>query len=193
MIKLFELFFVFIKVGVFGFGGGYGMISIIQASMLSRQWLTGTEFIRIIGIAEMTPGPIGINVATYVGYKVSGVTGSILATLGVALPSMLILIFISGFLFKNYNHPMMIKIFSYLRPAIIGVIIAALIKLSEKIFFVQGVEFEHFSIFSSIKIISLFTFGVIMFLEFGTKKRIHPVLYIALAAVIGIGGMYINV
>ncbi len=191
MIKLLELFLVFLKVGIFGFGGGYGMISIIQTSVLSRDWLSETEFIRIIGVAEMTPGPIGINVATYVGYKVYGIAGSICATLGVALPSMLILMFISGFLFRNYKHPVMVKIFSYLRPAVIGVIIAALVKLAGKILLVQDVTYENFSIYSSVKVISVFTCMLIIFLEFRIKKKIHPIMYIVLAAFIGVGGMYI--
>ena len=94
-----ELFWTFFKIGLFTFGGGYAMIATVRETVVqTKKWLTEDEFLEIIAIAESTPGPIAINMATYVGYKRRGVLGSAAATLGVVLPSMLIIFVISLFL-----------------------------------------------------------------------------------------------
>ena len=96
---LFDLFWSFFKMGLFTFGGGYAMIATVrETAVQQKQWLTEEEFLQMITIAESTPGPIAINMATYVGFKKRGVLGSALATLGVVLPSMLIIFTISLFL-----------------------------------------------------------------------------------------------
>ncbi len=98
MKRAFELFFTFFKIGLFTFGGGYAMISQIKENVVEKhKWLTEDELLQIIAIAEATPGPIAINMATYVGYKQKGVLGSAFATLGVVLPSLIIIFIISLF------------------------------------------------------------------------------------------------
>ena len=98
MKELFELFFTFFKIGLFTFGGGYAMISQIKENVVEKhKWLTEDELLQIIAIAEATPGPIAINMATYVGYKRKGVFGSAFATLGVVMPSFIIIFVISMF------------------------------------------------------------------------------------------------
>ncbi|MCQ2341630.1 MAG: chromate transporter [Paludibacteraceae bacterium] len=87
-----QLIFVFIKVGLLGFGGGMAIISLIQGEVLSRGWMTETEFVDIVGISQVTPGPIGINCATYVGYTVGGIWGSLLASMAIILPSLVIML-----------------------------------------------------------------------------------------------------
>ncbi len=108
MLLFLQLFYTFFKIGLFGFGGGYAMISMIQGEVVTRyQWLTTSEFTDIIALSQMTPGPIGINSATYVGYTAIvnagyshaiGVIGSVIATVSVVLPSFILMIFISRFL-----------------------------------------------------------------------------------------------
>ncbi len=98
MKAVFELFLTFFKIGLFTFGGGYAMISQIKENVVEKhRWLTDDELLQIIAIAEATPGPIAINMATYVGYKRKGVIGSAFATLGVVLPSFIIIFIISMF------------------------------------------------------------------------------------------------
>lgn len=96
--KAFTLFFAMFKIGLFTFGGGYAMIAIIERELVEKKrWINHEEFMDLIGIAESTPGPIAINSATYIGYKVCGVLGSVFATLGVVLPSFIIIFSISLF------------------------------------------------------------------------------------------------
>lgn len=95
---LFLLFFTFFKIGLFTFGGGYAMVAVFEREFVeNKKWLTNDEFLDVLAIAESTPGPIAVNSATYVGYKMSGILGSIFATLGVVLPSFIIILVISFF------------------------------------------------------------------------------------------------
>ena len=97
MSLLFELFYSFFRIGLFSFGGGYAMIPWIQSEILHHGWLTADQFADIVAVAEMTPGPIAVNSATYVGYMTAGVVGSMVATAGVTLPSLLLILLVAGF------------------------------------------------------------------------------------------------
>ena len=119
-----QLFYTFFKIGLFGFGGGYAMLSMIQGEVVTRYgWLTAQEFTDIVAISQMTPGPIGINSATYVGYTTIadcygtsyGILGSIIATFAVVLPSFLLMLTISKFFLKYQKHPSVEAVFSGLR------------------------------------------------------------------------------
>ena len=103
--KIFQLFLVFLKIGAFTFGGGYAMIPIIQKEIVeNKKWITDDDILEIIAIAESTPGPIAINSATFVGYRVAGFFGAMLATLGVVLPSFVIILLIS-FVLRDFLPP----------------------------------------------------------------------------------------
>lgn len=145
MIILLELFYTFIKVGLFSFGGGYGMLSVIQGEIVTRHaWLTSTEFVDIVAVSQMTPGPIGINSATYVGFTAAmnatgspavAVAGSLLASLAVMLPSFVIMLTISRYFMKYCKHPLVESVFNFLRPAVVGLIAsAALLLMTEENF-----------------------------------------------------------
>ena len=140
MILLFlRLFWTFFLIGLFGFGGGYAMISMIQSEIVNRyHWLSSGEFTDIVAISQSTPGPIGINSATYVGYcsivnagysHPWGVAGSLVATFGVVLPSCVLMLIISRFLRRYHNHPAVESAFSGLRPAVVGLLAAAALLL----------------------------------------------------------------
>ncbi|MBQ8594328.1 MAG: chromate transporter [Bacteroidaceae bacterium] len=134
-----QLFYTFFKIGLFGFGGGYAMLSMIQAEVVNRhKWVTTAEFTDIVAISQMTPGPIGINSATYVGYAsvvgagysdTWGVLGSVLATFAVSLPSFILMLSISRLLLKHKSHPVITGIFKGLRPAVVGLIASAALLL----------------------------------------------------------------
>lgn len=121
-----QLFLTFAFIGAFSFGGGYGMLPLIQKEIVyTHQWLTSQQFADIIAVAEMTPGPIAINTATYVGYKMAGFWGAFSATLGTVTPSFLIILTLAGIVLKNKENPYFKGAFSGLRPVVVALIIGA--------------------------------------------------------------------
>lgn len=139
---LLQLFWTFFKIGLFGFGGGYAMISMIQGEVVTKHhWLTSGQFTDIVAISQSTPGPIGINSATYVGYSsvvnagyepALGVLGSLIATIAVVLPSFILMLTICKFLMKYKTHPSVENVFKGLRPAVVGLLAAAALLLTTK-------------------------------------------------------------
>lgn len=134
-----ELFYTFFKIGLFGFGGGYGMLSLIQGEVVARHGcLSVQEFTDIVAVSQMTPGPIGINSATFVGYTSvinSGgtiplaVLGSLVASFAVMLPSFILMLIISRWLMKYSRHKRVEELFGVLRPAVVGLIASAALLL----------------------------------------------------------------
>ena len=98
------LFLEFFKIGLFCFGGGFGMIPLIEETVLAHGWLTENEFFELLGICESTPGPIAVNTATYIGAEMGGILGSLCATLGVVLPSFFIILLIASLLKKLHEN-----------------------------------------------------------------------------------------
>lgn len=128
------LFFSFFKVGAFTIGGGYAMLPVIQREVIeTRHWLSTEEFIELIAIAEMTPGPVAVNTATFVGYRTAGIPGSVMATLGVVLPSFSLILAIAVFFPRFASHPVAQRLFYGIRPAVVALIGHALYKLGRKI------------------------------------------------------------
>lgn len=132
---LLKLFLTFFKIGLFSFGGGYAMLPLITREVVNvNHWLTNQEFINIVGISQVTPGPLAINTSTYVGYKTAGVIGSIFATFGVVLPSVII-IYIIAKLFMKYRHDKYVEnVLKYIRLSSIGLIASAAIMLMGDVF-----------------------------------------------------------
>ena len=136
---LLQLFWTFFLIGLFGFGGGYAMISMIQGEVVGHyHWMTMGQFTDIVAVSQSTPGPIGINSATYVGYTALvnagyspawGIFGSFIATFAVVLPSFVLMLLISKFLMKYRNHPSVENVFSALRPAVVGLLLSAALLL----------------------------------------------------------------
>lgn len=184
MLLFLQLFYTFFKIGLFGFGGGYAMISMIQGEVVTRyQWLTTSEFTDIIALSQMTPGPIGINSATYVGYTAIvnagyshaiGVIGSVIATVSVVLPSFILMIFISRFFLKYQKHPAVESVFRGLRPGAVGLLAAAALVL------MNG---ENFGNNSYQVIISSVLFAGTFIASY--RYKINPILLIIIAGVIG--------
>ena len=123
---LIQLFISFFTIGFFSYGGGYAMIPLIEREIvINKLWLTAEEFIDIVAIAEVTPGPITINSATFVGYKVAGVGGSIMATLGVVAPSLLVIMVLAWLFVRYQGAPQLQAAFSAIRPAVVVLILLA--------------------------------------------------------------------
>ena len=106
-----KLLLTFMKIGLFSFGGGYAMIPMIEKEIEGHGWLSATEFFDIVAIAEMTPGPIAVNSATFVGYRTAGYFGGLIATIGVAIPSLVLILIISRYFFKFQKHPLNTAVF----------------------------------------------------------------------------------
>ena len=142
MTLFLKLFLVFTKIGTFNFGGGYAMLSLIYTeTVLENHWLTDGEFTDIVAISQSTPGPIGINAATYVGYTAvinagysewAGILGSVLASLSIMWLPFIIMIAISRYLITHKDSPVVKNVFSGLRPAIVGLLAAAAVLLMNK-------------------------------------------------------------
>ncbi len=164
-----QLFSIFFKIGLFSFGGGYAMLPLIrQEVVINNHWLGAKEFTDLIAISQATPGPIAINGATYVGYKVSGFFGSISATLGVILPSFIIMLIITKFFLSFKNNEYVANAFLGLRPATIGLIAAAAILVSADSF----IDYKSFIIFAVVFIASY-------------KYEADPILLTIISGIVG--------
>jgi len=183
-----KLFLVFSKIGIFNFGGGYAMISLIHNEVVVKnQWLTSSEFTDIVAISQSTPGPIGINCATYVGYTSvlnegfptwAAVLGSVLATISVIWLPFVLMILVSKFLMKHAQSKGVNDVFRALRPTIVGLIAAAALLLMSKENFSSPSE----SMFQFIVSIIIFLFAFV-----GTRLyKIHPILMIILCGIAGL-------
>jgi chromate transporter len=189
MILLYlKLFWTFFQIGLFGFGGGYAMISMIQGEVVGRHhWMTNGEFTDIVAISQSTPGPIGINSATYVGYTslvnagyapVWGALGSLIATFAVVLPSLILMLAISRFFMKYKNHPAVEQTFMGLRPAVIGLLAAAsLLLMNAENFSTPGQNPWQFFI----------SVGLFLFAFIGQQVyKMNPILLLVLCGLSGL-------
>lgn len=130
-----ELFFTFVKIGLFSFGGGYAILAMIQQEVVSHHsWLSQGEFTDIVAISQMTPGPIAINAATFIGYKAYGIPGSLICTFGVILPSLVLMLVLTLTYLKLRKRPWFQNIFKNLRLLSLGLIGAALILIGKGAF-----------------------------------------------------------
>ncbi|SNX53565.1 chromate transporter [Thermoanaerobacterium sp. RBIITD] len=127
-----EMFISFFKIGAFTLGGGYAMLPLIQKEVVERKkWIDREEFIDMIAVAQSAPGPIAINTAVFVGYKIAGVTGAIFTTIGSALPSFLIILIIASFFVGVQGNPIVERIFKGIRPAVVALIAAPVLNLAK--------------------------------------------------------------
>lgn len=170
MINLVNLFLSFFKIGAFSFGGGYAMFPLMKEVVIDTyNWLTNAEFIDIIAIAEMTPGPIAVNMATFLGYRVSGIWGSIIATFAVILPSFIIMSLIFHFVNKFKDSPYSDYFFRGIRPVVLGLIASAAVSVA------MDAYIDIKSVVISVCIFYFITF-----------KKLNPILAIIIAGITGI-------
>lgn len=185
MISLLRLFLSFLKVGVISFGGGYGMISVLREEVLSNAWLSEEEFLNFIAISESTPGPIAINMATFVGASQGGFLGSLLATLGVVIPSFTIILIIATVIKNFINYTSVKSVLNGIKPAVAGLITAtALTMILSNFFGLKTVKSEFSFDYKSAIIMGVVVLVATLFKKF-TKKKISPILLIVLSAGLG--------
>lgn len=172
------LFFEFFKIGLFSVGGGLATLPFLYDLADKYDWFTRTELIDMIAISESTPGPIGINMATYAGYNAAGVLGGVIATLGIVVPALLVVVTIARILTKFKNNKYVNASFYGIRPAVAALILASAWGVIETTLF----NVENTDI-SFLNIPAILCFALIYYLLVKYKK--HPILYIGLAALIG--------
>lgn len=175
------LFLTFFKIGLFTFGGGYAMLPLIRAEVLNYGWLTEEQVINFIAVSESTPGPFAINMATYVGIETGGILGAVCATLGVVMPSFIIILIVARIYEKFKTNKIVNGCMTGLKPAVIGLIASAVISIAITVFFQNGISL---SVFKSLQFyVSLIIFAIMSVLSF---KKVHPIIIICLSAVLGI-------
>ena len=186
---LFDLFWTFFKIGAFTFGGGLAMLRLAQEQVLAKGWLEADQIINFVALSESTPGPFAINMATYVGASQKGVLGAICATVGVVLPSFIVILIVAHF-YKQFQNSHAVKgLMTGLKPTAIGLIASAVISMALTVFIPSGLTLKIFT--SSEFYISLFIFAVSLFLIFCKKVKIPPVVIICISAGLGIAAGYI--
>jgi len=183
---LWQLFYVFFRIGLFTFGGGYAMVPLIQREMTSHQWLSAQQFSDILAISQITPGPLAINTATYVGTVIAGVAGSAAATLGVMLPSLILILTLTHWLDRVWHHPLTRMTFHGLRPTVVVLLASAtwffvqtsLIRpLAEG--WLEQLKMAPLSLLSPISIV-LFALTILLQVRF----KLHPIPVILLCGLV---------
>lgn len=187
MSTLFLLCYEFLKTGLFSIGGGLATIPFLfEMSKHHPEWFSSSDLADIIAISESTPGPVGVNIATFAGFKIYGILGAVLATLSLILPSLIIITIISKFLSKYSDNKYVKRAFSGLAPAAAGLIAA----VSYSIFKIALFNGELTSIYQLPHLINIpsliIAVSVLICLQFKKLQKIHPIFYIILSATIGI-------
>ena len=175
-----QLLYSYLKIGFFGFGGGYAMLSLIQNEVVvQNQWMTNAQFTDIVAISQMTPGPIAINSATYVGYTVAGFWGSVVATTAVCLPALTLMILITRFFLQLRDNRYVKGAIAGMKPIVVGMIGAAALllmfpKSTDGASFIDG---WSWALFAAAMAASL--------------KKVNPILLIVLGAMAGVAIYYL--
>lgn len=175
-----QLLYSYLKIGFFGFGGGYAMLSLIQNEVVvQNQWMTNAQFTDIVAISQMTPGPIAINSATYVGYTVAGFWGSVVATTAVCLPALTLMILITRFFLQLRDNRHVKGAIAGMKPVVVGMIGAAALllmfpKSADGASFIDG---WSWALFAAAMVASL--------------KKVNPILLIVLGAMAGVAIYYL--
>ncbi|MBR4265855.1 MAG: chromate transporter [Bacteroidales bacterium] len=165
-----DLFLVFFKIGLFGFGGGYGMVSLIRMDVVEKyQWMSAGEFADLLAVSQMTPGPISINTATYVGFTQASVLGSIIATFALCLPSIIMMAIVLKLFFKHKDSPYVTNVMKYITLVVAGLIIGAALSMYDQETFSSIISF----------VIFLGTLAATYF------WKINPILLIVISGFIG--------
>lgn len=166
-----SLYGIFLKIGLFTIGGGYAMVPLMEREIITRHgWLTAAEFLDIVAVAEVTPGPLAINAATFIGYRLGGLGGALLATLGVVTPSLISLLLFGNFLMRIILDPRAGRFLKGLRPALIALISLAVISLGRA---------ALVDLTTALIATGIFVFGMIY-------PRLNPLYLIAIGALLGL-------
>ena len=180
-----SLFLSFLKIGAFTFGGAYGAIPLIREAVLKNGWLTEEQFSYFLAVSESTPGPIMVNMATYIGFEEAGILGSALCTLGTVLPSYIIIVLITSALRRFIDHPRVRAVLAAIVPCVTGIILTTGIYMTYEALTAVS-EFESSPVDFTAAIIAVLLVAVMGIYKAIRKKPISPILLIVTAAVLGV-------
>lgn len=179
-----QLFWEFFKVGLFAVGGGLATIPFLESMGSATGWFTPADLTTMIAVSESTPGPIGVNMATYVGFQVGSIPGAVIATLGLITPSIIVILIISGFLQKFRQSKTVDSVFYGLRPASTALIAAAGLKVAQDVLvFATDLKLHTFSISWPLVIL---TAAVFLAMKIKALGKLHPIVFIGISALAGI-------
>ncbi|WP_053955965.1 chromate transporter [Inediibacterium massiliense] len=169
MEVILKIFFTFMKIGAFSFGGGLAMLPFIEKEIVyHHHWITSEEFVDIIAIAQMTPGPIAINSSTFVGYKVDGIIGAMVGSIGIVIPSFILIMILAKYFSNMKDNKSTKAVFKGIRPAVLGLILSAAISVGKT------------------SLVDIKSICIAMIVLFSLKRvNIHPILAIVLAGIMG--------
>lgn len=175
MMIYLQLFLSYLKIGFFGFGGGYAMLSLIQNEIVEqRGWLTATQFADIVAVSQITPGPIAINSATYIGYAVAGFAGSVIATFAVCLPSLTLMLLLTRFFLRHRENRFVQSVVKAVSPVVVGMITSAALLLM----FPRSGENTNFT--------DVWSWLLFVACLYGSFRKVNPILMIILSALAGV-------
>ena len=179
-MKYLQLFFSFVQIGLFSIGGGYAAMPLIQAQVVEKHsWLNLSEFTDLVTIAEMTPGPIAINSATFVGIRIAGIPGAVIATFGCILPSLFIVSALSFVYYKYKGLPLLDSILKSIRPAVVALIASAGVSILLQVMFGGGaMHISHINITGTVLFLAAFVAL--------RKYKKNPILVMGLCGVMGL-------
>lgn len=190
-----QLFWSFFKIGLFSFGGGYAMIPLIQKEIEAHGWVGAREFADIVAISQMTPGPIAVNAATYIGVKAGGVLGSVFATLGVSLPSFILIVIIAKFIARFKESYVVDSVLRGIRPITIGLISSAVIFFAGMSIITANLSLEKLGFLFTGRL-AAFSRGIelhpgallifVIVLVAVKKFKMHPIIAVLVSAALGI-------
>lgn len=185
MMAFFNLFLMFFRIGLFSFGGGYAMLPLIFQSVQNFGFMSAQEFSRLVALSQVTPGPVAVNAATYVGFNYAAFPGAVFATLGVAMPSFLLVILAMNFMRKFKDSQSLNSIFSGIRPATVGLIASAVIFIAETSIFkgpLTSMDFiKNISNYINILPCAVFIGTIIL----AGKFKMGPIKITILAGIVG--------
>ncbi len=182
-----ELFLSFLKIGAFTFGGGYAMLPLIMETVVSKGWMSEEALIDFVAVAESTPGPFAINIATYVGSEMGGFFGAVCATLGVVLPSFVIILIVAKCYEKFRKSRLVSGAMTGLKPVVVGLIGAAILSIA-----VKALGLSSFAFSLSFGLSLLFSLIILVPCLVMAFKKLHPIFIVLISAGLGIGFGYLE-
>lgn len=180
-MKIIELFLVFLKIGAVSFGGGYAMIPFFEAEMVSHNWVSLADYVKVIAIAQVVPGPFAVDSSSYIGFRVVGILGSIIASIAICLPSFIVAVMITKFYVQFKTNKYISALLSGVRPAVLGLLVSAAYIIGLEPIYQANNTLISMTLFKAIFVIC---FGYLMLYQ--KKFKVNTFIFIAAAAVVGI-------
>ena len=181
-----QLFLTFLKVGAFAFGGGYAMLSLIGDSVLKYGWMTEAELLNFVGVETVIPGPIAVNMATYIGYEQGGLLGAVLATVGVVLPSFIVILIVAALIKNLLKYPPVRTFIASMRPALGGLILSVAVTMALTVFFgIDTVKNINFSFDPRTLAVLAAVVAVPLVWKRFRKKEFSSILLVVISGVLG--------